>query len=123
MAEQGIWFLDQSGQSVFWGSVSWIGQLRQRDTSWRKAVKDVSDGNGAERRRNHQQVMCYTQGIRLGSGFFFQFLKINFNIWVFFLKVYLNTMCMSGAQGGQKKVLDTLELELQTVVGHHVVLG
>ena len=29
-------------------------------------------------------------------------------------------ICVANAYGGQKRALDPLELELQTVVGHHV---
>lgn len=39
---------------------------------------------------------------------------------VFFLCVCL---CMPGAGGEQKRTLDSLELDLQMIVGHHVVLG
>lgn len=38
-------------------------------------------------------------------------------VWVFCLHVCLCTMCVPGAYRGQKKVLDSLELELQTDVG------
>lgn len=33
------------------------------------------------------------------------------------------TMCVPGAGGGQKRVLDPLELELQVVGSHHVGVG
>ena len=41
-------------------------------------------------------------------------------VWVFCLRVYLYTTCVSGAPRGKKRVLDPLGLELQTVVSHHV---
>ena len=41
----------------------------------------------------------------------------------FFLQVCLRTMCVPGACGGQKRVSDPLELELQKVVSHRVGAG
>jgi hypothetical protein len=38
----------------------------------------------------------------------------------FGLHVYLCTICVSGAHGDQKKVLNPLELELQMVMSCHV---
>lgn len=37
--------------------------------------------------------------------------------------MYIYTPNVSSAQGGQKRMLNPLELESQTVVNHHVVLG
>jgi hypothetical protein len=37
--------------------------------------------------------------------------------------MYLCTTCASGPLGGQKRVLDPLKLELQTVVSCHVGAG
>lgn len=42
---------------------------------------------------------------------------------MFLLHVCLCAVYMPGALGGQKKVLGSLELELQSHAGHHVVLG
>lgn len=39
------------------------------------------------------------------------------------LHVCLCTMCVAGAYGGKKMVLDPLGLELQTIVGLHVGAG
>lgn len=39
---------------------------------------------------------------------------------VFYLHVYLCTICMSGAGRSQKRVLDRLVLELQMVLRHHM---
>lgn len=39
---------------------------------------------------------------------------------MFCLHVCLCTMYMPDSQGGQKKVLDSLKLESQTVENHHV---
>lgn len=36
-----------------------------------------------------------------------------------YLHVCIDTMCMPGAHGGQKKASNPLELELEKVVGHH----
>jgi hypothetical protein len=44
-------------------------------------------------------------------------------VWLFCLHVYLCTMYVPGAQGGQKRALDSLELKLQTVVSHSVGAG
>ena len=44
-------------------------------------------------------------------------------VWAFCLHVCLCTTYMPGAYGVQKRVLDPLELELQTVVSHHVDAG
>lgn len=41
-------------------------------------------------------------------------------VWVLSLKNCLITMCMSGASGHQKRVSDTLELELQEVFVYDV---
>jgi hypothetical protein len=41
-------------------------------------------------------------------------------LWVFCLHVVICTMCIPCASKGQKKVLGTLELELQMVVDYHV---
>lgn len=43
-----------------------------------------------------------------------------FCVWVFCLHARLCTMCLFDHNRGQKKVLNTLELELQVFVGHHV---
>lgn len=40
-------------------------------------------------------------------------------MWVFFLHVCMCTVCVSGACGVQKRVLDPLGLELQMVVSNH----
>lgn len=40
--------------------------------------------------------------------------------WVFCLYVCLHITFTSGAHGGEKGMSNTLELRLQTVVGHHV---
>lgn len=37
--------------------------------------------------------------------------------------MYVYTPNVSSAQGGQKRMLNPLELESQTVVNHHVMLG
>lgn len=37
-----------------------------------------------------------------------------------FLNICLCIMCVSGAQGGQKRTLGPLGLELKMVVNHHV---
>jgi hypothetical protein len=37
--------------------------------------------------------------------------------------MYIDIPCVPGAQGGQKKALDLLGLEFQTVVSHHVDAG
>lgn len=39
------------------------------------------------------------------------------------LPACMYTTCMPGARGGQKRMSDPLELELQMVESHHVVLG
>lgn len=39
---------------------------------------------------------------------------------MFCLQVYLYTVCTPGAQEGKKRMSDTLELQLQTVVSYHV---
>lgn len=39
------------------------------------------------------------------------------------MHVYLCTTRVPGAHGGKKKASDPLEMELQTIVSHHVVLG
>lgn len=44
-------------------------------------------------------------------------------IWVFCLHGCLCTRCVPSSQRGQKKVLDLLGPELQTVVSHHVNAG
>lgn len=41
----------------------------------------------------------------------------------FHLYICLYIMCVPGIQGHQKRVLNPLELELQTVENHHVVTG
>lgn len=43
--------------------------------------------------------------------------------WVFGLPVGLYTTCMPDVHGGQKRVSDLLELELQTVVNYRVGAG
>lgn len=40
--------------------------------------------------------------------------------WVFCLNIHICTMCISDAQEWQKRVLDPLQQEIQTVVSHHV---
>lgn len=42
---------------------------------------------------------------------------------MFCLKVYMHTRCMPGACRGQRRVLDPLELQLQTAVRPHVSVG
>lgn len=37
--------------------------------------------------------------------------------------MYICSLCLYSAHRGQKKVLDPLELELQTNVSHHVNIG
>ena len=37
--------------------------------------------------------------------------------------IWVSTMCVLGACGGQKRVSDSLELELDTVLSHHVMLA
>jgi hypothetical protein len=44
-------------------------------------------------------------------------------VWVVYVYVCLCTMCVPGAHGGQKRAPDPLDLELEMVVMHHVVLG
>lgn len=44
-------------------------------------------------------------------------------LWMFYLFVCHCTMCMSGAHGGQKRTVDSLELELQMVGNHHRAAG
>jgi hypothetical protein len=39
------------------------------------------------------------------------------------MHVYVCSTCMHGTQGGEKKALDPLELELQTVVRCHMGAG
>ena len=41
-------------------------------------------------------------------------------VWIFDLYVYMCTLGMLGAQGGQNKALDPLKLELWKVVSHYV---
>lgn len=43
--------------------------------------------------------------------------------YMFFLSVYLCTMCMPDTHRGQKRVSNPLELELWMVVNHHVGAG
>lgn len=46
--------------------------------------------------------------------------QFNFScMWTFCLHVCLCTTCMYGAHRDQKRVSDTLKLELHTVVDHH----
>lgn len=40
-----------------------------------------------------------------------------------FACMFICTTCVPGAHGGRKKASDPLEMELQTIVSHHVVLG
>jgi hypothetical protein len=42
---------------------------------------------------------------------------------VFCLHLYMYTMCIPGAQRGQKRVSEALQLKLQIVVSHHVTAG
>lgn len=44
-------------------------------------------------------------------------------MWVLCLYAYLYTMCMTNTQRHQKRVLDSLELNLQMVSSHHVDAG
>lgn len=45
-------------------------------------------------------------------------------MWIFCLHAcLLDIMCMPDAHGGQKRVSNSLEVEFQTITGHHVVLG
>lgn len=37
-----------------------------------------------------------------------------------FACVYVHCVCVSGAQGGQKRPSEHLELEFQTIINHHV---
>lgn len=49
------------------------------------------------------------------------FYSLNFlKIVIILLHICLYTMCVSGAHGVLKRASDSLELELQMVVGHHV---
>jgi hypothetical protein len=47
-------------------------------------------------------------------------LKFFFKYMYVFLHICLCTMCVCSTGEGQKRVLDPLELELQTVVSHQV---
>lgn len=53
----------------------------------------------------------------------FKKISIILCVWVFCLYACLCTMCMLGAHRGQKRILDPLELELQTVLSSHVDTG
>lgn len=53
------------------------------------------------------------------SLFFFCFLTF-FCLWVFCLHVCVPTACIPGAHGDQERAWNLLEMELQTVVKHHV---
>lgn len=46
-----------------------------------------------------------------------------FCLWVFCLHVCVPTTCIPGAQGDQERAWNLLEMELQTVVKHHVGAG
>lgn len=61
----------------------------------------------------------------LSTGLLFKRLLIFLCVQVFFLHtcVYIMHMCVSGVQGGQKRSLGALELELCVVVNHHVDAG
>jgi hypothetical protein len=53
----------------------------------------------------------------LGLIFFSNFY---FSLWVLCLHLSLSTACVSDTQGGHKRTLDLLRLELQIVVKGHV---
>lgn len=55
---------------------------------------------------------------RKTMSLFFYFCRI-----YFMFECFACTMCVPGAGGGQKRVLDPLELELQVVGSHHVGVG
>lgn len=39
-------------------------------------------------------------------------------VWLFYLQVWMNTVCMSSAPRGQKRIINFLELELRVTVNH-----
>ena len=43
------------------------------------------------------------------------------NVLLAYMYVYMGTMCMPAAFGGQKRMSDTLELELQTVMSQQML--
>lgn len=61
----------------------------------------------------------YLQGQKLRDSFHSYIICV----WAFCPRVCLCTACMPGANGGQKEVLDPLELDIQMVVNQHVGAG
>lgn len=70
---------------------------------------------------------CWLPSFLTDTGFFsvlkYMHLSIFIYVCVFCLHVCLHTMCMPGAPTEQKKGLDSLVLELQTVVIQHLCAG
>lgn len=52
--------------------------------------------------------------------FLFRFICFILHVWSFYLHLCMFTTCVLGACGGQERVSDALELQLQTVLTHHV---
>lgn len=59
-------------------------------------------------------ILCHTNLEEMGQFSFF--FKIYLCVWVFCLHICLRSTCVPGACGSQKRVLGSLQLELQTVV-------
>lgn len=57
-------------------------------------------------------------------SFFYFFIRCILYLYVFYIYIYiclqLCIIYVSGVSGGQRRVLDPLELELWTVVNHYV---
>lgn len=90
-------------------------------TSYTTYYYDLSSQLPPKSQLTHSHMLaCLHTHIGLPACLFIRFTEYYVGVWMFCLHVYLYTMYVVGAHGGQKKTSDPLELVLQMVVSHQV---
>lgn len=68
---------------------------------------------------NQCHLLWVDRGVESPFNFNFYILFFILYTWMFFLHVFLSTVCLSGAHRNKKNVLDSLKVELKTAVSHY----
>lgn len=118
-----------------WGHISWQGEVSvwwelidylvvHYFISWYRGTVSSLHADPVVTHLGFQLCEPYInpnlRNLTLRNLFLFQIVLC---MWTFCLFVYMCTMCVPSAQGGQKRVLDTLGLELCVIVSYYVDAG
>lgn len=66
------------------------------------------------------KVLNFVIKIPLGMYSKLFFLECSSGIWIFYQHVFWGTVCTQSARRGQQRVTNSLELELEYIVSHHM---